>query len=328
MAGCYTYFDPDIDSQPVLCLNSLITAGEPIEVQVTHTWFYTDAESEKDHTVEDARVSIYVNGVEVESDYIPQEGDMIRIHAESIKYGVADAQVEVPVAVPAEVHFTPHLTSVGVFEDDMQIEADIIFQSEINLTVFDRKGTDNYFHYDCQPYITGFNYPDGYDILGASRPPLYITPGTLRYEAEPIFGEHIGVFEAVSGSDAYGFTFFTDRQFSGSNYTLNLSYDGSWVKIHAPADRLNEELDCGFDVMISTISLSYYRWACYNWQLDSGLLGDISGTGFGDPLSGYSNVSTGAGVVAARSVTKCPIDLRNWLLEVITAAGVNNGENG
>lgn len=36
LTGCYEDFNPEIDTKPVLCLNSLITAGKPIEVDITH----------------------------------------------------------------------------------------------------------------------------------------------------------------------------------------------------------------------------------------------------------------------------------------------------
>ena len=61
LSGCREELDLDIETTPVLCLNSLITAGEPIYVTVTHTWLYTDESSRKDHSVKDAVLSIYVN---------------------------------------------------------------------------------------------------------------------------------------------------------------------------------------------------------------------------------------------------------------------------
>ncbi len=42
LTSCYEEFNPAIDTQPVLCMNALITAGEPIEVEITHTWMFND----------------------------------------------------------------------------------------------------------------------------------------------------------------------------------------------------------------------------------------------------------------------------------------------
>ena len=72
-------------------MNSLITAGEPIEVSVTRTWIYTDIGAERDHSVKDAKVSIYVNGELRDASYIPQEGDRIRLVAESPGFAPAEA---------------------------------------------------------------------------------------------------------------------------------------------------------------------------------------------------------------------------------------------
>ncbi|MDE6134203.1 MAG: DUF4249 domain-containing protein, partial [Muribaculaceae bacterium] len=87
LTGCYESFNPEIDTVPVLCLNSLITAGEHIEVEVTHTWLFNDEKTERNHDVKDAVVTILVNEMIVGSDYLPKEGDKIRIVAESPTYG-------------------------------------------------------------------------------------------------------------------------------------------------------------------------------------------------------------------------------------------------
>ena len=73
----YEDFNPDIDTDPVLCLNSLITAGEPIEVRVTHTWRFNDEKSERNHEVADAVVTVFANEKVVGPDYPAKEGDRI-----------------------------------------------------------------------------------------------------------------------------------------------------------------------------------------------------------------------------------------------------------
>ena len=46
LTSCYEEFNPAIDTKPVLCMNALITAGEPIEVEITHTWMFNDKAAE------------------------------------------------------------------------------------------------------------------------------------------------------------------------------------------------------------------------------------------------------------------------------------------
>lgn len=71
LAGCYEDFDPHIDSTPVLCLNSLITSGQPVDVSVSRTWLYTDTASERNHAVDDAIVTLYANGMPAGDGFIP-----------------------------------------------------------------------------------------------------------------------------------------------------------------------------------------------------------------------------------------------------------------
>ncbi len=113
LAGCYQVFDPKIDTDPVLCLNSLITAGETIYVNISRTWVYSDLAGTEDHSVNDAELQIFVNDILVDSDYIAQEGDHIHIIAHSTKYGDAEAEVTVPYATQiSTVDFTPKVTDL------------------------------------------------------------------------------------------------------------------------------------------------------------------------------------------------------------------------
>ena len=119
LTGCYTDFTPDIEANPVLCINSLITAGEPIVVDVTRSWIYTDVKGEKEHKVEDAVVTIYADGKITGNDFIPKEDDEIRICVHSNTYGDAEASVMVPFApTVTEVSSAPVLSEGKVQDYD------------------------------------------------------------------------------------------------------------------------------------------------------------------------------------------------------------------
>lgn len=314
LTGCYEDFTPDIDVKPVLCMNSLITAGKPIEVTVTRTALYTD--ENKDFTVKDARITIYANGEEKDADYIPQEGDRILLMAESNTYGSAQAEVVVPCRVEVGAfNWRPHL--IDVWRDDSidyEMCATIRFNLEASLTIDDLASEENYYRFayiSCNPH---YGDDDNYDDNDRYVPGLTFHTGTFRYESEPIFAEHIGVFDSMMGGDAYGFTFFTDRQFNGNNYTLHLQYSDCQYSVTAPV--WNEELlDCEVEFTLYSVSKSYYNLAVYMWQRDFGSLEDLGNIGFGDPIWGYSNVSTGAGVVAAQAYTTYTLSLRDFLME-------------
>ncbi len=353
LTGCYEDFVPGIDSKPVICLNSLITAGEPITVDVSHTWLYDDEQGAENHRVADATVSVYIDDVKVScaavpeekgvfvTDYAAQEGDRIRIVAESPRYGRAEAEVEVPVATPiSDVAWEAVLTDRWDWEHVAYSIHDYYLNLRTKIKLDDPADTENYYHFAYAEFPE--KDPDEEDKpLFTSIVKFY--SGTFYYEAEPIFGEHIGVLDSMIGSDAFGFTFFTDRQFSGSSYTLNIQFRDMKVSIYEdnpdfdpnapydpgyypgyspsrseviPAD-IDEYLNCGITLTLSTVSQSYYNWSCYDWNISDGTIGDLSEIGMGEPIWGYSNVSTGAGVVAAQSRSTYTINLHDFLLSLL-----------
>ncbi len=315
ITGCYEDFNPNIDTKPVLCLNSLITAGEPIEVKVSHTWIFNDEKGKNNHDVTDAKVTILANERIVGKDYLPKEGDKIRIIAESPTYGSAMAEVNVPYATPiGRVKVTPAVTSIWKGDKDFyryQMLADITFNLNIEMEVNDPGGTDNYYHFGYNWFNPSWS-DDWGDELVAPRPDSFYI-GTFEYDAEPIFKEHVGVFETVMGNDeGSGFVFFTDRQFKGKTYTLHLNFTGNTFNIKEETYD-ESRLECGINLYLTTVSQSYYNWAVYKWNVDEGIIGDLSDIGLAESKWGYSNVSTGAGVIAAQSTAKYTIDLKDFL---------------
>lgn len=319
LTGCYEEFDPDVNSTPVLCLNSLITDGEPIRVRVTHTWKYNDQFAEYDHKVTDAVVTIFANGEKVSDDYLPEQGDRIRIIAESPTYGHATAEVTVPNASPiGKVTVTPTATDIWIGDEDFyhhEMLADIAFNLRIEMNIEDPAGSDNYYQFGYESF--GNDYSDYPDSLYASSAPPGFYAGTFDYNSEPIFKEHIGIFESVMGNgEDTDFVFFTDRQFRGKNYPLHLLFTNGRYYVKS-VEYDESKLECGIDLQLTTVSQSYYSWAVYQWNTDEGILGDLADIGLAEPLWGYSNVSTGAGVVAARATTMYRINLKDFLADCL-----------
>lgn len=318
LTGCYENLSPQVDTKPVLCLNALITAGYPIEVDVTHTWMFNDKASEYNHEVTDAVVTIFVNDRIVGCGYIPSEGDKIRIMAESPVYGTAMAEVTVPHAAPiGNVSVTPVATSICKGWGDLsdyKMLADIVFNLSVELEVKDPSDVNNFYHFGYY----GFS-PSTDDGQDENYAPL-LSLGQFEYDAEPIFKEHVSVFETIMGSDEdSGFVFFTDRRFSGTSYTLHLNFSDF---VYSVMSREYDEslLECGLNLYVTTVSQSYYNWAVYKWNVDEGVIGDLSDIGLAESKWGYSNVSTGAGVVAAQSSAMITIDFKEFLKTVL-----NNG---
>lgn len=323
LTGCYTDFTPDIDTHPVLCINSLITAGESISVDVTRSWVYTDIKGEEEHDVKDAVVTLYANEMLVNSDYLPKEGDRIRICVHSRFYGDADADVTVPFA-PAvdDVMLTPVLVEGRVQDYTDSFITTLTFDMGLKFTISDSPESIDYYHYALDYYSENEMPDDLSGVLGEDCNVSFcnLSEGSIIYKAEPIFSVHISEVDAVMGADVDGFTFFTDRQFSGASYKMNILYQNAQAIIRCSPDNIDEICDAGYIVSLSSVSESYYSWFSYAWQSYSGSIGDLSQVVLSEPLKGYSNVSTGAGVVAARAVTRIKIPLDKFLIENVRSA--------
>lgn len=317
LIACTENFVPELDVTPVLCVNSLVTAGEPINVKVSKTWIYTDENPDRSE-VKDAVVTIYANGQPVGDEYLPKVGDKIRIVADSRTYGEAQAEVTVPHPSPVKVSWRADLKSCSVAEEEMN--ARVQFDLRIEIEIQDPAAIENYYRYEAAEFMTPLQEDiitdeDGNEI-GVEYPFATLYFGTLQYDDEPIFGEHIDAFDTVYGSDSFGFTYFSDRQFEGKSYTLHLNYPDC-VYFVSSAIWHPELLTCGLKINLNSISQSLYYWANYLWQQEDGVMGSLGEIGLADPIWGYSNVSSGAGVVAAKSTSEFTLDLGDFLRTLI-----------
>lgn len=321
LTGCYQDFDPKIDIKPVLCLNSLITAGEPINVRVSRTWVYTDESGEKDHSVSDATVSIYINGSLVDSGYIPAEGDRIRIHASSPNYGEAEAEVTVPVATEiCGFECNTKVTDLSATQTPgLGMNANLQFDINITLDLKDSKDTDDYHRLAyCifNPEDDG-TWEDDQEYPTRSSNYGYLSEG--YFEAlDPVFYQQVDPFEDMMNG-SYHTLFFSDILYNGEEKPLTFGFSSNIFRLSGWDGDL-ADLECGWDLTLYSISESYYNWLAYDLQDESFVFGDLTDMGLAEPIWGYSNVSTGAGVVAAQSSTTVTIDLRDFLQETLKEA--------
>lgn len=318
LTACYEDFDPNIDIKPVLCINSVITAGQPAQVEVSRTWLYTEG-SDSVRTAKDAIVNIYANGVLQDAKYRAKEGDTIRIHAVSKTYGEAEAQVVVPQKAPGEVlSVTPSLIGSKWEDVDRYGQyAAIDFSFDVSLKVYDPENdTDNYF------YVAWDNFKSNVGGTQSSNWGWGVVEPVIEvdfcdYSSEPIFNEHVNNFDHVMGNGGAYANFFTDRQFAGKDYVLRLLFER--CKYMTPIDRrFNPDYyNCGINIIVETISRSNYNWKEYLWQRNAGSLEQLGQSGYSEPIPSYSNVSTGAGIVMARTVTKYKINLHDFFQSTI-----------
>jgi hypothetical protein len=341
LSSCYTDFEPNSKEDPVLCINSLITADETMEVYVTHTWRYSDLEATKsDKTVADAKVSLYVNDQFVEdlyydqwevvdyssgntselkaykSTYVPRQGDRIRIQAESSKYGTAEAEVSIPIAVPLDDVEIMTYDSSG-YETAVEaggVENRVDFKALIYAKFTDPADQRNYYELN---YDTEVPESSAYEYKGMKWHYVTLYAGSLDQDYEPIFSEHLDVLESIMGADAIGCTFFTDNQISGKEYTLSLKFD--YMEYLSYNKYMDDEFYHSYlNVRLASVSPSYYNWELYKWQDSESFQSSLSDIGFADQIVPYSNVSTGAGVVRARSYSTYKIDFYDVVKSTLT----------
>ncbi|MDE6403705.1 MAG: DUF4249 family protein [Muribaculaceae bacterium] len=192
--------------------------------------------------------------------------------------------------------------------------ADITFNLSVEMDVNDPAGVDNYYQFGYDKFV-GTTDGDNDDMYKASGPD-YFYIGHFEYNSEPIFKEHVSVFETVMGNDDdIDFVFFTDRQFPGKTYTLHLNYSDNLFRVSSK-EYDESLLECGVNLYLTTVTQSYYNWAVYKWNVDEGIIGDLSDIGLAESKWGYSNVSTGAGVVAAQSTSMVTISLKDFLKDI------------
>lgn len=307
LTGCQRDVDIDIYGEPVLTVNSLITAGESFDVSVSHSWKFDDEAGGDNHTVSDAAVSIFANGMQVGRDYVARVGDRLSIAVESKEYGKAEAELTVPAAVKfREMDFRPHLTKVSKYEIEDNEYIEILFDLDISLQIEDPEEMANFFIYECEP----ISPPESGEGV------LIMRPGELVTQVEPIFTEHIGQQELTTDMGDDVTLFFSDRSFAGGTYTLHLKYKNA--RIFISAENIGKgDLDFGYLLRLYSISESYYRWLCYEWSCNYSLVGDLANLGFGTTLGAYSNVTSGAGVVVSRTSSATTLSLKKFVQETL-----------
>ncbi len=314
LAGCTEDFPIDVEIIPVLCVNSTVTCGEPVEISLSHTWLYTDEEGEEHHSVDDAALSVYVNGSVADSGWLPREGDEIRIVADSPKYGHAESEVTVPVSAGiVALDWMAEVTGVHDWTWDPDELSSTVYGLKLRakVTIRDTADSDNYYHLVYRGFPAQSSQVEH---------PVWVYIGTFRHEIEPIFTEHIGLTdEMLYDSDSGGYTIFTDRQFPEGEYTLNLQFEDIWVVVREDVD-IDDMPDVGIRFIVETVSESYYNWSVYRWNMDSGMIGQLIYFGLGNPVCGYSNVTSGAGVVSAISPASCEVSFRDILKDATPAA--------
>lgn len=320
LTGCYQDFEPDLKSTPVVCINSNIIAGQPVTVNVTRTWRYSEGAPGEDIDIQikNAEVSIVVNGSETYalaygkspadnsddylyvSDYVARVGDEIAVRAVSSEYGEAGGSVTVPRAVKID-NVVPTVSNLRRELRGDRLEA--WFDLSFAVTFTDPADAVNYYMFDCKAY-TPDSYIDDDNLYHSSNEvTISLYPDFSR---EPLFSEHVGALEAIV-SDTDGYTVFSDRQISGKSYTIHFSIPGC----HYVCRDITQPRVSDYVMKLSHISAGYYNYMMSLWATTEGVNGILGNVGLGNPVWEHSNVSTGAGIISGSAVGEYHVPFRS-----------------
>jgi hypothetical protein len=326
LTGCFTEFDPGVNNEEKLCISSLVTAGDSIKVEVTHTWTWNDADAANSSLgVFDADVRLFVNDEFKETlelklftigiisathppyyyryvaQYIPSPGDRIRIEASSKDYG--DAWGEVTVPQPPELDGVNALITNPEYDSEGNVWK---FSLALTMGVTDDSGSTDFYKYSSLGSVKTEEAKEG-----------NFSFHTLDATVEPLFTEHVSALESVI-SETSGYVFFTDRQISGTTYPLHLLYKNAEYRGSLEAGN-PAGIDQPLYLSLAAISKSYYDHVISVWVAEDGIAGSLGSVGLGDPVYPASNVSTGAGVIAAQTYSYIEFTIGDLLREAIAA---------
>lgn len=326
LTGCFSEFEPDIPSTPVLCMNSLITPGDTILLELTRTWRWSegDPDGNIDINIYNADISLYVNDRFVEkltpsrrprpveymlglydtiqcykAGYIPVSGDRIRFEASSTDYGDATAEVTVPYPVNIE--------KVDVSASRFVNWETNYYSMDLNMLVWFTDPAEDTNYYTFATNTTG------YARLDEDNSVDYVSFYGFDQSKEPLFTEHVSVLESIF-SDTSGYSIFSDRQISGRSYPLHITIAGLSYEINNPNNR-PEFGHGGVKLILANLSESYYKHVLSVWAANDGLVGTLGNTGLGEPVFQTSNVSTGAGAVAAAAPFTWTVEIMDIVRE-------------
>lgn len=340
LSSCYTNFEPNIKSNPVVCINSLLSAGDKIEVEVTRTWRYSEGAPTVglDISLKEAEVYLYVNdeleeklvlrshsedgagilwyrpdnGVDYyySAQYIPKSGDKIKIVAIDKTYGEAYAEVTIPYPVEiddVETKISKLNSSYDQNNDTYRADFDMM----LSVKFTDPVSISNYYIFDIQTRASiNKNTEDEY--YHPSVESVVIDPD---YGFEPLFSEHITPLETII-TDAYGlYTVFSDRQISGKQYSLEVPISGNYSCGYMDHPGMDQKLL--LNVEFGHISKEYYNYMMSLWANTEGISGALGGVGLGNAVFEFSNVSTGAGIVATKANSTYELDIRKLVNQQI-----------
>lgn len=334
--SCFSEFEPDIKSDPVLCMISNIAEGDSIKVSLTHTWRWSDdvdehpsfsvgddSGYESELFVKNARVKLYVNDEYIETLKLGKSRYSNHISNGAFIY----SWDEYPWATTGYIYYIADYIPKCGDEIKLEAESDEYGSAWAEVTVPKSVKIDNVeytvsnfedrsssisewckFNMNLSVWFTDPGQETNYYMFktGASYRHEAMDDQGIEYKEyvsfrdvteEPLFTEHVSAIDHVL-AETSGYTFFSDRQISGKSYPLHVKLESVAYEMNNTAAMPDNE-NSYINIVLYSISPSYYKHAISVWAANDGVVGSLGDVGLAEPVFASSNVSTGAGVVSA-----------------------------
>lgn len=331
--SCREEFNPIINQNPVICLNSIIDTGDTIKAAVSRTWRWNEGQPVSDFSIElpDAEVKLYINGnfqglmfphkenyyaekYTFVSNYQAREGDVVKIIASHPKYGIAEGETEIPYSVAID--------SIAIIRQAAAPDEYGLNQGLIKVAFHDPAERENFYKLDIKTLIHNV----AIDSINYS---VY----NFSIDQEPLFQEHLTAFEQSISSKSLRM-FCSDRQINGQDYRFKLKYNSSLQKnfdweqtskeqtsnmnsmrnsrsIEYASAESTDPACYTIDFRLFTISRSLYQYLL-SAEARNTTAGSMADIGMAEIIWIKGNVSSGAGIVAARTLSERKIHILDF----------------
>lgn len=335
--SCFSDFEPDIESKPVLCMISNIADGDSIRVSLTHTWRWSEGKYEpcnysnwetegfeSELLVKNALVKLYVNDEYTETLKLTKRkgyGNMVsdgmglRPWADypwtttGYVYYIADYIPQCGDKIRLEAESEEYGSAWAEVTVPQTVEIDSV---DYTVSNFDDRNTalsEFYlFNMNLSVWFSDPGNETNYYMFETSSSGYFkgVDAAGLRYEEsvnfrdvtdDPLFTEHVSAIDHVL-AETSGYSLFSDRQISGKSYPLHVRLEGVSYQLDN-ISAIPDAENSYIKFILYSISPSYYRHVISVWAANDGIVGALGDVGLAEPVFAASNVSTGAGVVSA-----------------------------
>lgn len=304
LTSCYQEIDIEkYREDPKIVMHSFVS-DDGVNVRLSKSYFIKDGTPENNF-LENASVSLVVNGKN--EGIVPHvdkgiyrldrnfaSGDNVRLEVSCS--GMKDVSSEVQIPVKADIEKLEY--RLYKKEDEPSLKFDF------KVTFTDPSANQDYYAV-CLEYMD-FTSDSSYNVFTRRTIDLDISD-------EPLLKPELSIFEdwITDGSPMYdGVYTFNDRKINGMSYTLNLGanlYESGLEIVESSDGNIPSVAKGRLAVMLMKISEGYYKFS--DTMAKAGL-DDFGNMGFAEPVSIYSNVRGGIGILGAYITDKKIIYLK------------------